>query len=111
LVATNEGISPVPFAASPIDVLVLVQLYVIPVATGNVIAGLVLPAHTILSMIAGMTGAGLTVIVNVCGVPIQPVDPSMGLTVIVAVTGLVVVFIALNEAILPVPDTPRPIDG
>ena len=48
---------------------------------------------------------GLTVIVNVLAVPIQLAVPfvKVGVTVIVAKIGVVPVFIAVNEGILPVP--------
>ena len=50
---------------------------------------------------------GLTVMVNVVGVPAQP--EAVGVTVIVAVTALAVAFVAMNAAILPVPFAARPI--
>jgi hypothetical protein len=54
-------------------------------------------------------GVGLTVIVKVRGVPLHPL--ALGVTVIVATTGVVPVFTAVNEAIAPVPLATRPIDG
>ena len=45
--------------------------------------------------------------VNVLAVPVHPAVT--GVTVIVAVTGVVPVFTALNEGIFPVPDAPSPI--
>lgn len=54
-------------------------------------------------------GVGLTVIVNVIGVPAQLL--AVGVTVIVATTGAVVILVAVKLAILPVPDAARPIDG
>ena len=54
----------------------------------------------------GLTWAeGFTVIVNVLGVAIQFVAPfvKVGITVIVATIGVVPVFIAVNEGILPEP--------
>src|SRR5512143_1419940 len=51
---------------------------------------------------------GLTVIVNVCGGPVQPL--AVGLTVIVATTGLFPVFVAINAAMSPVPLAGRPIE-
>jgi hypothetical protein len=53
-------------------------------------------------------GVGFTVIVNVLGVPGQP--PADGVTVIVAVTGVLVELTALNGAIFPVPLAGKPID-
>ena len=55
---------------------------------------------------AATTGVGLTVIVNVIDGPLQPL--ATGVTVIVAVTGALVVFVAVKAAILPVPDAARP---
>ncbi len=48
---------------------------------------------------------GLTVMVNVLGVPIQFVAPfvKVGVTVIVATIGVVPVFTAVNEGMLPEP--------
>ena len=50
---------------------------------------------------------GLTVIVNVVGVPVHPF--AVGITVIVAVIGEFVAFVAVNEGTLPEPLAPRPI--
>jgi hypothetical protein len=52
----------------------------------------------------------ITVIVNVCGVPLQPFN--VGVTVIVATTVVPgVPLSAVNDAILPVPAAANPIDG
>jgi hypothetical protein len=64
LVALNDVIFPVPLAASPMAVLVLVQVYVTPVRELlKLIAPVAVPAHN--TMFAGTTtsGAGLIVIV------------------------------------------------
>jgi hypothetical protein len=53
-------------------------------------------------------GVGLTVIVNVLGVPVHPL--AEGVTVIVAVTGVAPVFVAAKELIFPVPFAPSPIE-
>ena len=47
------------------------------------------------------------------GVVLENVDaePVVGVTVIVATTGALVPFVAVNDAILPVPPAARPIDG
>ena len=52
-------------------------------------------------------------IVNVVGVPVHVVPPFVydGVTVIVAVTGAVLLFIALKDGIFPVPPAERPMDG
>jgi hypothetical protein len=49
----------------------------------------------------------LTVIVKVCGVPVH--GPSTGVTVIVAVIGSAVALVAVNDAMLPLPDAASPI--
>jgi hypothetical protein len=49
-----------------------------------------------------------TVIVNVCGVPLQ--TPKDGVTVIVAVTFELELFTGLKAAIFPVPEPANPID-
>ena len=63
--------------------------------------------------VAVACGVGLTVIVNVIGVPVH-VTPALvyvGVTVIVAVTGTLVRFTAMNDAILPVPVAASPMLG
>ncbi|GAA4421323.1 hypothetical protein GCM10023187_57140 [Nibrella viscosa] len=55
------------------------------------------------------TGLGLTRIVNVCGVPAQPFAEAT--TVMVAVMGAVVLFIAVKELMFPVPAVPNPISA
>jgi hypothetical protein len=100
---------PVPLAARPIAVLVLVQLYTVP-ATGPVkVCVTVAPVHTTW-LDGGLTaGIGFTVIVNVIGVPGQ-VTPLLkfGVTVIVATCGVLPVLIVVNDAILPAPAAARP---
>jgi len=54
-------------------------------------------------------GAGFTVMVNICAMPKQPF--TSGVTIIVAVTGVMPVFIALNDVILLAPLAASPIDG
>ena len=56
------------------------------------------------------TGVGFTVMVNIMGVPLQLV-PFNGVTVIVAVMALAVLFKAANEAISPVPLVASPMPG
>ena len=54
---------------------------------------------------------GLTVMVKVFVGPAQPTEPlvNVGVTTMVATTGEVPVFTAVNDAILPVPEAARPI--
>ena len=95
-VAVNDVILPLPEAANPIVGSLFVQVYVVPV-TGlvNVMALVVEPLqYTALETVA-MVVVGFTVMVNVRGVPAQPLAD--GVTVIVATTGAVPVFVAVND--------------
>ena len=58
-------------------------------------------------------GVGFTVMVKLMGVPVQvtPESEFEGVTVIVAVTGVVPLLIAVNGLIFPVPSAFRPMDG
>lgn len=68
------------------------------------------PEHTVCDGCENVTtGDGLTVMVKDCGAPTQPLD--VGVTVIVAVFIVFEVFVAVNEAMLPVPDAARPMEG
>ena len=53
-------------------------------------------------------GVGLTVMVNVWAAPGQPAAD--GVTVIVAVTGVLVKLMAVNAGIFPLPEAAKPID-
>ena len=74
--AVKLGILPVPDAARPILVLVLVQLYTVPgtlpVKFTAVVAD---PLHSTCGNTAFTVGTGFTVIVKVCDVPVQVVPP------------------------------------
>ncbi len=52
--------------------------------------------------------AGLTIILNVSGIPIQP--PRLAVTDIFETTGFSVLFIAAKEGIFPVPLAAKPIE-
>ena len=54
-------------------------------------------------------GVGFTVIVKETDAPVQPF--AVGVTVIVATTAVVPLFVAVNEAIFPVPLPANPIEG
>jgi hypothetical protein len=56
-----------------------------------------------------ITGDGLTVMVNVLGIPEHPL--ATGVTVMVAVTWLALVLIAVNVGMVPNPEADNPIDG
>ena len=114
LVAVKAGTLPVPLAAKPIAVLLLVQLKVVPAtAPVNVVAVVLAPLHT--TWLAGWftVGVGFTVIVKVVGVPVQTAPPGIvyeGVTVTVAVTGVVPVLTPVNDGMLPVPLAAKPIE-
>lgn len=76
LIAINDGIVLAPLAPRPMDGLLFVQLYTVP-ATGPVMVTAVVaaPAHTVWLAIVFTAGVGLTVMVNVTGVPVQVVAP------------------------------------
>ena len=57
---------------------------------------------------AATVGSGFTVTMNDCAGPKQ--EPVSGVTDITDVTGTVPVLTAVNAAIVPEPDAPRPID-
>jgi hypothetical protein len=108
-VAVKDVISPVSEAARPIDVVLLVQLNVVPLTALLKVMAVVLALLQTDCVVgfATATGVGLTVIVTVVGVPEQPL--ATGVTIIVAVTGLELVLTAVNEPILPIPEAARPI--
>ena len=108
LVTTNGLIFPVPVAARPIPVLLLVHVNTVPVvAPLNVIAVVVPPSQSAWLAIAFTVGVGLTVIVNVIAVPVQPLAV-VGVTVIVAVIGAAVLLVAVKLGILPWPVAASP---
>ena len=77
LVALNDKISPVPAAGNPIDGSLLVQLYtMIPPLVGEVKLILAVGEllHTTWLATGSTTGVGLTVMVKLCGVPVQVID-------------------------------------
>lgn len=108
LLAVKLPMFPVPEAPRPIDGVSLVQLYDVPVPE-KVIALTLSPLHAVTSDGSVTDGVGLTVIVNVLDVPEHPLYT--GVTVIVAVTGVLPVLLAVNDPMLPVPLAARPIDA
>ena len=83
------------------------QLYVPPGAVAFSVAAVF--AQTLTPGAVGATGVGFTVIVYELGVPVQPF--AVGTTVIVAVTGALPLFIAVNDGTLSAPLAASPIDG
>lgn len=102
LFTTKLGMLPTPFGFKPMLGLSLFQVNTVP-ATGPlmVIAAVDAPWQSVWLAIAFTLGVGFTVIVKLTGVPPQPVD--VGVTVMVAVIGAVVVLVATKLGILPVP--------
>ena len=76
LVAVKLAMLPVPDAARPIVVLVLVQLYTVPgTAPVKLTAAVAEPLHSTCGPTAFTVGIGFTVILNVCEVPVQVTPP------------------------------------
>ena len=74
--AVKLAILPVPDAARPIVVFVLVQLYTVPgTLPVKFTAAVALPLHSTCGNTAFTVGTGFTVMVNVCAVPVQVVPP------------------------------------
>jgi len=109
LVAVNAGIFPVPLAARPMEVLLFVQLNVVPVTAPVKFTGLVVaPLHKVWPAGWATFGVGFTVMVKLSGKPAHPLAD--GVTVIVAVTGALVELVATNAAIFPLPLAAKPIE-
>jgi hypothetical protein len=109
LIAANAAIVPAPLDARPIDVLSLVQLYVVPLPAPLKFTVVVDdPLHTDWLDTVATTGVGLTLIVNDVEEPEQPV--AVGVTVILAVAIDVPELTVVNDEISPVPLEGRPID-
>ena len=110
LTVVKAGTFPLPFAPNPIEVLLFAQLYIVPAtAPAKFTAAIEAPLHK--NWFAGCTtfGVGLTVMVSDFGTPGQPAAD--GVTVIVAVTGVVPKFVAVKAGIFPLPLAPKPIDA
>ena len=76
------------------------------------IAAKAAPLHTVLFVIVVTFAEGFTIIVNENGVPVQVIElVYCDVTVIVAVIGVVPLFIAVNDGMLPVPLIANPTDG
>ncbi len=111
LVAVNVPMFPVPLAPNPIVVFEFVHRYPVPVPV-KVIDPAGLPLHTTCELTLLAAGVGFTVMVKLSGVPVQPTPEPVyvGLTVIVAVDGIVPVLTAVKDPILPVPLPVSPIE-
>lgn len=114
LIAVNAAIFPVPPAARPMVVLLLVQLYTEPgTVPEKFTAAVEVLLQTVWFEMAFTVGDGFTVMVNILDVPKQVLPPFVndGVTVMVAVTGMVPLFVAVNAPIFPEPLAAKPIDG
>lgn len=114
LIAMKAGILPTPDPARPILGVLLIQLYTaVPIEPLKLTAVVCAPLHTTWLATAFTVGVGLTVIITCIVAPVQLIPPkvAVGVTVIVAVTGAFVAFVAVNTGILPTPLLARPIDG
>lgn len=110
LVAVNDGMLPLPPTPNPIAVLVLVHVKLPPVGVlTKLVATTVALLHTTVSAGTCSVGVGFTVIVKIDGVPAQPL--TVGVTVIVAIIGAVVVLVAVKLGRLPVSLAANPIVG
>ena len=113
--AVKDGILPVPLAANPIDGALLVHWNVnAPVGPVvgllKLIAAVGVPLQTTWPATGFTIGVGFTVIVNVIGVPTQPLGPT-GVTTIVATNGPFVALVVTNGAMSPLPLAARPMPG
>jgi len=109
LVAVNDPILPTPEPAKPMVVLLFVQLNTVPVtAPVKLMAAVGAPVHNVWFATAFTLGPGFTVMVNVMGVPGQPL--AVGVTVMVLVTGAVPALVAVKAGIFPTPLPPKPMD-
>ena len=108
LVAVNAGILPFPFVPNPIVASELVQAKVVPgVVLVNGIVATAVPLHISISVRGSTVGVGFTVMVYVEAIPTQLF--AVGVTVMVAEIGAVVVLVAVKAAILPSPFEGNPI--
>jgi hypothetical protein len=115
-IAVKAPILPEPLAAKPMLVVLLVQVYVVvppEFEVAKFIAGVLVALQTKRSDGWVISPVGFTVIVKLTGDPMQDVAPfvKVGVTIIVAIFGDVVVFIAVKAPILPDPLADNPILG
>jgi hypothetical protein len=109
-VAVKEGMLPLPEDTRPIDVVLLDQEYTVPgTVPEKATEATVPPLHATTFAIAFTVGIGLTVMVNVAGVPVH--IAVCGVTVTVPEIGAVPGLVAVKDAMAPVPDAARPIAG
>jgi hypothetical protein len=97
----NELKSPIPLAAKPIPVWVLVQFTAVLFAEDEKITPFTFcPTQSVWLGTVAKIGTGFTVIEKVIGVPVQPF--ALGVAITVPVNGELVVFVPVNELMLVV---------
>jgi len=113
LVVTKEAILPIPLAPSPMAGLSFTQLKTVPGTNPEKVTSEVEePTQITCPITLSTVGMGLTVMVNKVGVPVQ-VTPELvkeGVTVMVAVTGALVVLLAVKAAMSPEPVAASPME-
>jgi hypothetical protein len=112
LIAEKAVMLPVPLAARPMLVLLLVHVNAVAVPV-KLTAVVLIPLHTTWLGGNATVGVGCTVIVKACGVPGQVTAPKVyfGVMVIVAMTGEVPAFVAVKAVMFPVPLAASPIEA
>jgi len=109
--AVNEGIFPVPLVAKPMAVLELVHAKVVPATSPLKLMGAAAtPLQYSWLVKTNGVGVGLTVMVNVFEIPLQP-NAFDGVTVTVATTGEIPVLLVVKTGIFPVPLAANPMEG
>ena len=109
-VAVKEAMFPVPEAAKPIVLLLLVQVKLPPVGTlTNAVAGIKVPLQKVAFDGTETVGIGFTVMVKVICGPVH--IPSLAVTEIVAVIGVEPVFVEVKAGRFPLPEAANPIAG
>ncbi len=110
LVAVKAAMFPEPLAARPMLGWLFVQMNVVPeTAPEKFTAAVVAPLQSVWSAGSATVGVGLTVMVKVCDVPVQPI--AEGETVMVATIVEVPRLVAVKAGMLPEPLAARPMLG
>ena len=110
-VVVNAAMFPVPFAPRPIEVLLFVQLKTIllPAPPEAVLLKVIavddVALHNTWLVTAVTVAVGLTVIVNVIGIPTQLIPPlvKVGVTAMVSIIGNKPALVAVKDGMFPVP--------
>ena len=109
-VVVKLGILPLPVAAKLIEGLSFVQSRVVPeIFPVKEMMPIAAPWHLTRFGIAFTIGFGLTVMVNVLDNPEQPL--AVGVTVTVAITGVIPAFMAVKEGMVSLPEAAIPMLG